>query len=377
MSWPTSPNSPRRPRRPRSQPLTLRQLQRRNRSKVTARIVGVMLGAIILPVVLAVAVIVVIGQVDRPAAVPPGFAPPTALPRAAAALPLNHMLFSSDRNGTYAIYDMRNDGQQAKALVEDPRYDAWGVRLSPDRYTAIFYRTPTGEERDPAGASLWAVGSGGGEPVLLRPAGLDDWVVQSHAEWNQYGSALVMSGGSRDNPQIHVTDALGQNPQRLTNRPGLNTDPSFTPDGREIFFVGCPTETCEPEDRELYRMPVGGGEPTRLTNDRRSDREPYVSPQSDHLVWLSLAGDSPGDGWQLEVADRHGGTIDNPRAMLALSGETVLGRPQWSLDGTTIYVHRKATGRATSGIWAIPLTGKALPAELTLGQPGNHEDPSG
>jgi Tol biopolymer transport system component len=324
-----------------------------------------------------VTVVVVVGRADRPADVPPGFAPPAALPRATHPLPVNHLLFASDRRGTFGIYAMQNDGQQVRPLVEDPQYQSWGVRLSPDRATAIFYRTPAGEtDRDPAAASLWAVAADGGAPVMLRPAGLDGWVVQNHAEWDHYGSALVMSGGSRTNPQIFVTDALGQHPRQLTTRPGVNTDPSYTPDGKEIFFIGCPGETCEQQDREIYRMPAGGGEPVRITTDHRPDRQPYVSPQGNKLAWLSIPGTEAGDGWQIRLADREGEVIDNPRSLLPLSGEDVVGRPQWSLDGSTIYVHRKIAGRATTGIFAISTNSPQGPRELTLGQSGNHEDPS-
>jgi Tol biopolymer transport system component len=333
--------------------------------------------AIILPVVLAIAVVIVVGRVDNPATVPADFRPPAALPRAAASLPFDQMLLASDRNGTFGIYAMRTNGQQLKPIVEDPAWDSWGVRLAPDRTVALFYRTSAGEKsRDPSRASLWAVATDGASaPVLLRPAGLDKWVVQSHAEWNQYGSAILMSAGSRSNPQIWETDALGQNPRQLTNRPGANTDPSYTPDGREIFFVGCPGDDCEPQDRELYRLAVGGSEPVRLSVDRNRDREPYVSVAGDKLAWLAFTTVA-GDGWQIRIADRKGAAVDNPRNLLALTGEDIVGRPQWSNDGAFIYVHRKASGRATTGIYAIATNSPAAPREVTLGQTGNYEDPS-
>jgi hypothetical protein len=378
MSWPSSsPQPARRTRRPRPQPLTLRQKQRQNRRRVLLRILGVMVGAVILPLALAVAVVVVVGRADRPADVPDNFVAPTALPKAGAALPADQLLYASDRGGTFGIHAMRNDGQLSRPVLQDPQYQSWGPRLSPDRLTAVFYRTPAGSgDRDPGEASLWAVASdGSGSPVELRPAGLDGWVVQRHAEWDQYGTYLIMSGGSRSNPQIFRTNALGQNPEQLTTRPGINTDPSYTPDGREIFFIGCPTETCEEVDREIYRMPPNGGEPVRVTNDRRADREPYVSVGEDRLMWLSR-GTVAGDGWQIRIADRNGDVIDNPRSLLPLSGEDVVGRPQWSNDGSTVYVHRQQAGRATTGIFAIATNSPRGPVELTIGQAGNHEDPA-
>jgi Tol biopolymer transport system component len=380
MSWPPNPPPPRRrrrARRPKPPPRTVRELQRQRQARVVWRILAVLVLAIFLPVALAIFVVGVVGRADRPAAVPADFRPPPDLPRARAPLPTDHMLFDSDQKGSYGIYAMNRDGQQVRVVNVDPLYDAWGVRLSPDRLTAVFYRTPAGDERDPGTAELWAVASDGSAgPSLLRPAGLDGWVVQSHAEWDRYGAHLVMSGGTRTSPQIWVTDALGQAPRQITNRPGPNTDPSYTPDGDEVYFVGCPTEVCEPQDRELYRMGANGEEPVRLTFDHRRDREPYVSVAGDRVVWLSYAGAVPGDGWQLRLADRDGPNVRSPRSLLAMAGEDVVGRPQWSVDGGTIYVDRKVAGRATTGIFAIATNSPAGPRELTLGQPGNHEDPS-
>jgi hypothetical protein len=93
-------------------------------------------------------------------------------------------------------------------------------------------------------------------------------------------------------------------------------------------------------------------------------------------MWLSITGTEAGDGWQIRIADRAGDVIDSPRSLLPLSGEEVVGRPQWSLDGTTVFVHRKVAGRATTGIFAISTNSPLGPRELTLGQPGNHEDPT-
>jgi Tol biopolymer transport system component len=343
------------------------------------RIVTVLLVAMIFPVALAVVVVFGVGQSDRPAEVPANWRAPTELPKARAPLVVGEVLFSSDRAGSYGIYLMRNDGQNVRPVSVDPGFDAWGVRLSPDRLTAIFYRNPADDARDPATASLWAVAAdGNSRPVELRPAGLDGWTVQSHAEWDIYGSALIMSGGSRSNPQIWMTNALGQAPRQLTDRAGMNLDPSFSPDGREIFFIGCPGDDCDLEDREIYRMLANGGITTRVTSNRFPEREPSLSPDGGRLMFLSDDGPQAGDGWQIRVARRQSvENFDTAAGMIPTDQlDPGTGRPHWSLDGQTIYVHRKPGGRATAGIYAIS-TGTTDPIrELTLAQPGNHEDPA-
>ena len=128
------------------------------------------------------------------------------------------------------------------------------------------------------------MGADGSDPVELRPAGLDGWVQQGHAEWSPDGTQLVMFGGDHFSPQIRITDALGQHPRTLTDRKGTNVDPSWSPDGRTIVFVGCPGSFCTPSSHEIYTIPATGGPATRLTHDGTQDNDPYFSHQR-HASW--------------------------------------------------------------------------------------------
>ena len=96
-----------------------------------------------------------------------------------------------------------------------------------------------------------------------------------------------MFGGSRGNPQIQLTDQLGRHPQAVTHRSGSNLDPSWSPDGRTIVFVGCPGAFCTPGSHEIYTIPVTGGEASRLTHDGFGDNDPYFSHDGTQLAWLT------------------------------------------------------------------------------------------
>lgn len=307
----------------------------------------------------------------RPQPVPPGWSAPSELPHTGPPLAADQIAFDSDRTGNYEIFTSDANGQALTQLTDDPEYDSWSPRISPDHSTILFYRTPEGvHDLDASLASLWAIAPDGTGLVELRPAGLDGWVYQGHAEWSPDGTQLVMFGGSRINPQIHVTDARGQNPREVTERGGVNLDPSFSPDGSQIVFVGCPESVCTETDYEIFRIPVEGGEAVRVTNDSWRDHDPYWSPDGGHLAWLTAYGGAGAGVWDVRVGDALG---DNPHRLFGDQGVT--SRPEFSQDGLTIFVHRIPPGGTKFDVYQVNIDGTGATV-VTRGQQGNNEYPS-
>jgi Tol biopolymer transport system component len=265
------------------------------------------------------------------------------------------MVFSSDRNGNSEIFAMVYspvpDGGSLRQVTNNPRYDSWWPRISPDRTRILFYRTPAGSApQNYAATSLWLVHADGSNPRLLRAAGADGWDLQGHAEWSPDGRRLVMFGGDMDNSQIFVTDDEGQRPQQVTSRPGMNIDPSWSPDGSNIVFVGCPNSSCVPENWEIYTVTLLGGSVTRLTYNNVRDHDPYFSPDQKHIAWLAeTKPDALGAGvgfWDIFVMKGDGSDQRN-----LTQGNQLNSLPLWSHDGLAIYFPRYETG--THGRWTV------------------------
>jgi Tol biopolymer transport system component len=270
-------------------------------------------------------------------------------------------------------------------LTKNSKYDSWWARISPNRQTILFYRTPKGvHDRDYSKTSLWVMAANGSHEKEIRPAGLDRWVFQGHAEWTPSGTKLVMFGGSRFSPQIWVTNELGEHPHVITHRGGTNVDPSWAPDGRTIVFVGCPTSFCTPGNKEIYTIPATGGRATRITTDKVQDNDPYFSHSGTELAWLTkMTGGALSVGtWNIRMIPvlTHGAEVEatqgsTPRVLVPDQNKAIDSKPSWSLNDKTIYFHR-AVGGLKHGyqIWAISPNGTDL-REITTGQPGSNEYP--
>ena len=201
--------------------------------------------------------------------------------------------------------------------------------------------------------------------------------------------------------QIWLLPADGGTAKAATDAvhvPAEDVDPSFSPDGKWIAFVG-----RRPGGRGLWLMPAGGGGMRRLTTGESSyaDPEPAWSPDSSKLVFvrggalltLDVASGSTTelrvdglpkgpvrspawspDGRQVAVvhgwaAERPGGFGPDPGGRLyavpreggeatpMLADVTTLSRPAWSPDGRRLaYVAREAG--LGSRLWVADLAGQ-------------------
>jgi TolB protein len=92
-------------------------------------------------------------------------------------------------------------------------------------------------------------------------------------------------GGS----QIFLVNADGSGLQRLSQSAGIDTEPSFSPDGQSIIFTsdrgGSP---------QIYRMAVTGrasGTAERLTFEGSYNVSPHYSPDGKSFVFVHRNGD--------------------------------------------------------------------------------------
>ena len=98
------------------------------------------------------------------------------------------------------------------------------------------------------------------------------------------GRQLVLTlGGVDGNLDIHTLDLASRQLKRLTTNRAIDTEGSWSPDGRMIYFTsdrgGSP---------QIYRVSVDGGTPERITFEGSYNARPRLSPDGSKLAMVTL-----------------------------------------------------------------------------------------
>jgi Tol biopolymer transport system component len=98
--------------------------------------------------------------------------------------------------------------------------------------------------------------------------------------------AGIVAGYVVSNRQSPVREAPFLEPALLTGAPGGEGDPAFSPDSRWLVYAW---DGGAGGVRDLYRLPVTGGDPQRLTSGPFTARNPCWSPDGRSIVFLRNA----------------------------------------------------------------------------------------
>ncbi len=129
-----------------------------------------------------------------------------------------------------------------------------------------------------------------------------------------------------------------RNLTRLTFDPGLQTDVTFSPDGRFIAYA-----SDHAGNFDIWVQPVTGGDAVQVTKSPAQDTEPDWSPDGSTIVFRSER-----DGGGLFVVPSLGGT----ERRLTSFGV----RPKWSPDGSQI-LFASSSDRESRATYVVSLDG--------------------
>ena len=258
--------------------------------------------------------------------------------------------FSSNRTGNFEIY--RKQDEQLTALTNNPQYDSWWPRQSPDGRTMLFYRSLITDRPETGGhnnnyddASLWSLDLISGITSELIAKNGNGWSSQGVVDWSPDGSKLLMAAVDANTNlwNLYVTDTAGQNPVKISQRASLYLDPSWSPFGDQITYVAYPDEYFgfDLSRLEVFTANADGSNETRLTNDTLRDHDPYWSPDGAQIAFeTAVDPDYVGVGkWALRTIE-----LNTSLVSTLLDDGNINTLPRWSRDGSTLYFHRFVFG---------------------------------
>ena len=90
-------------------------------------------------------------------------------------------------------------------------------------------------------------------------------------------------------PAINVTDS-----------PGYDNQPSFTPDGRQVLF----TSNRGGTQTDIYRYEIAGRTVARVTDTPESEYSPTVTPAGAHISVIRVEADGTQRLWRFTIDGR-------------------------------------------------------------------------
>jgi len=259
------------------------------------------------------------------------------------------ILYASTRTAArnWDLFTIKADGSELKQLTdtrEFEQYPSW----SPDGKKVLFTRGDVMSNID-----ICAMNEDGSGLVRLTEHPERD----QRAAWSPDGEKIAFVSQRDGDVAIWIMDADGGNKRKLVK----GRYPSWSPDSRKIVF----TSSAFHDNDEIYTIDIGGGEPRRLTENKKYDWFPVFSPTGDRIVFDSeLFG-----GQELMLMKTNGSGLTR----ISIAEKTFEQEPTWSPDGRGLAYAGKM-GESEYDIYLVKANGfdldeienpPALPINLT------------
>lgn len=168
---------------------------------------------------------------------------------------------------------------QPQRFISSTRIDSM-PKYSPDGKKIAFSSTRSGA------GEIWIADADGSNPVPLTSFG---GPLVGVREWSPDSQRLVFHARPEGQSDIFTIPASGGVPRRLTTDSSDDVAPSYSRDGRWIYFV-----SARSGQYEVWKMPAEGGDAVQITSV--NGRTPFESPDGKMLYFQHF-----GSIWKMPV----------------------------------------------------------------------------
>jgi Tol biopolymer transport system component len=221
------------------------------------------------------------------------------------------------------VWELRiaDDGtvmELAEPLIQSMRWDG-DARISPDGTRVVFASARSGH------AELWICRRDGREPVRLTSLG---GASLGSPCWSPDSRQVVYHTSPEGYAAVHVMDAAGGRPNRLSHDPCNELPCAWSADGRWIFIASDRGDAWQ-----IWKLRSDGSQRVQLTRDGGLDAQ-----QSDDSRWIYYIKPASQGLWRMAV---DGGPEELVHDRLSRAN-----RGNWAVHGARVYHFVRQDGRS-------------------------------